>query len=729
MANDICNSRCEMCLIWKQKRDDEISPDALRRLMSDPFFSKVSHVGVTGGEPTLRKDLPDIFEAICSTLPNLKTTSIITNAIREKAVKDRVLACAAISRKYNADFSVMVSLDGLGEVHDTVRGVKGNFESAIQCIELFTASGLTTTFGCTITKSNAPYVDELLDWAEERKIYGRFRAADYIDRLYNNSVLNVIRSFDGIVGQHLGLFFYRLEHSYEKSAVAKKTYRNVRGMLAEGKRRQIGCAHHDKAVVLTSRGELLFCSPKSPNLGSVLTASPAKVYASNISKRREMIEKDCGSCIHDYPSPITFLEKVSFAREHRRRARIYDCNHLVKDARRLPAGRPATNLSSKKVLIVGWYGTETVGDKAILWAIVQRLRQRPLPPESIQLASLYPFVSGWTIREMGLKGVEVVETYTKEFEQACREVDEVVIGGGPLMDLEALNHMLYAFNSVRRNDGIAVIDGCGLGPLSNPRYVGVVQQLLRLASVVTLRDNKSVERSRSDFAITNATVVSDPAVDFVHAAVNQSSSEAEKSTPYVACFLRDWSSEYSAGRSKEEHGRVREDFNENLAKLLAHLTSALELPLRLLPMHCFDVGGDDRRFGRRLAARLRPLLGPEPGAKIEVSRLPVSPFEIVAQMKHATLNVCMRFHSVVFAETLGVPYIAIDYTGGGKIRNFLADRGKLDRLLSVTQIADGSWPSAIPQLLRVLPEERDLAGDLQYIAHRAAGPDTVAPGL
>jgi polysaccharide pyruvyl transferase WcaK-like protein len=59
----------------------------------------------------------------------------------------------------------------------------------------------------------------------------------------------------------------------------------------------------------------------------------------------------------------------------------------------------------------------------------------------------------------------------------------------------------------------------------------------------------------------------------------------------------------------------------------------------------------------------------------------------------------MRFHSVLFAETLGVPYLAIDYTEGGKIKAFLEDKGKLNRLISLTDIAKGNWKDKINKIL------------------------------
>src|SRR5437879_4680932 len=70
--NDICNSRCIMCDIWRKEPDHELTPDELRRILKDPLFGAVQYVGISGGEPTLRKDLPDIGRVLVETLPSLQ---------------------------------------------------------------------------------------------------------------------------------------------------------------------------------------------------------------------------------------------------------------------------------------------------------------------------------------------------------------------------------------------------------------------------------------------------------------------------------------------------------------------------------------------------------------------------------------------------------------------------------------------------------------------------------
>ncbi len=706
MANDICNSRCEMCLIWERKKDHEITPDELRQVLAEPLFSKVQDIGITGGEPTLRKDLSELFRVIAEKKPKVRGVSMITNAIRESEVQQRVMEGAEICQSHGIGFSVMVSLDGVGEVHDTVRGRQGNFENVIACIEAFRTAGIPVSFGATVTTSNAPFIDDLLDYAQEHNLYGRFRVAEFIDRLYNAPQSNVIRNFDAVTQYHLGLFFFRVRFEYEKDPMIQKTYASIRGMLVEGKPRTAGCPYHHSAVILTSRGELLYCSPKSPNLGSVLTPGTAtNIFFSNLSKRADLKKRHCDDCIHDYHVPETFREKAAFYFRHRRIHQTYNCNDLVRRTRRILQQRPGhinpLNLESERVLIVGWYGTETTGDKAILWGIINRLRNRSRPPKEIYLSSLYPFICEWTKHEMNLPELKIVETYGPEFEQACEMIDEVLVGGGPLMDLESLNHMLYAFAAAKRRGKIVRVEGCGIGPLNNPIYINVVREMMRLSDHIGLRDQASTKRCRDEFG-EPAECVIDPAHDYLVSLLNDPARPLKSSgvanSQSVSFFLREWPAVYAADLEQDEFCKTNVRFNNQIEQLQLYLTQQRGLQINLLPMHTFAEGGDDRVLNRRLARRLREKYG-VPANQVFVQRLPISPLETCQAMANSLFNVCMRYHSVFFAETLGTEYLAIDYTGGGKIRGFLEDCGKLDRLLTLQEVASGHWREKVDCLL------------------------------
>lgn len=308
LANDICNSKCTMCMIWKQKRDNELSPNQLTQILHDPLFKQIRYVGVSGGEPTLRSDLPELFKSICQSLPSLKGVGIITNAIQSKHVIERVQASADICEKHGIKFNLMVSLDGVGDIHDKNRGRKGNFDSALEVIKHFREkTKIPVAIGCTITKQNVWHVDELLDFCIENDIYGRFRVAEFIDRLYNEAEKDTIRNFDEDERYHLALFFYRLEQ-WEKNATYKRTYRSIRRMLYEGKPRSIACPYQSRAVVLDSRGQIMYCAPKSKILGNALNSSALSLYRGNLGERQRIRKENCKDCIHDYHAEITLQE-------------------------------------------------------------------------------------------------------------------------------------------------------------------------------------------------------------------------------------------------------------------------------------------------------------------------------------------------------------------------------------------------------------------------------------
>jgi len=122
-----CNSRCKTCNVWQRPNDDftiEEYNKTFESIGRDAFWFTFS-----GGEPTLRKDLPEMVAAAYNHCrPGI--INIPTNGIQDKIIPgriERVLQAAPTS-----EVIINLSLDGVGERHDIVRGVKGNFERAMR---------------------------------------------------------------------------------------------------------------------------------------------------------------------------------------------------------------------------------------------------------------------------------------------------------------------------------------------------------------------------------------------------------------------------------------------------------------------------------------------------------------------------------------------------------------------------------------------------------------------
>jgi MoaA/NifB/PqqE/SkfB family radical SAM enzyme len=233
-ANNICNSKCLMCNIWQQKKQIEISTNKLRSIFSDPFFSEVENVGITGGEPTLRDDLYELYMALPEVLPNFKGASFITNGLLSEKAIDVYSRINNYYLKKGFNFSGMVSIDGLDDIHNKVRGKKNAFEKTVKTLVGLNAKKIHAIACCTIVKENVYQVQDLLTWSKANKIYIRFRVAEFLNRLYNDNLKFQIRNFDNYETKHLVSFFHLLINEYEKDESIKATYNSILSILTVG---------------------------------------------------------------------------------------------------------------------------------------------------------------------------------------------------------------------------------------------------------------------------------------------------------------------------------------------------------------------------------------------------------------------------------------------------------------------------------------------------------------
>jgi MoaA/NifB/PqqE/SkfB family radical SAM enzyme len=122
-----CNSRCKTCDVWRKPNDD-MSAEEWRRVFANlgraPFY-----LTFTGGEPFLRADLCELVIAGAEAChPGVIT--IPTNGLLTKRTLDQVgQMCAAAS---HSQIGINLSLDGIGQEHDEIRNVPGNWDRAME---------------------------------------------------------------------------------------------------------------------------------------------------------------------------------------------------------------------------------------------------------------------------------------------------------------------------------------------------------------------------------------------------------------------------------------------------------------------------------------------------------------------------------------------------------------------------------------------------------------------
>ncbi|HEY5601839.1 MAG TPA: GTP 3',8-cyclase MoaA [Gammaproteobacteria bacterium] len=135
-VTDQCDLRCFYCLPERFKGFSEpdhwLSFDEIERVIRGFAELGVTRVRVTGGEPLVRKDLPNLIRRLAH-IPQLKELSLSTNGTRlDKLAHD--LKCAGVSR-------VNVSLDTLNpERFKSITG--GKLEKVLRGLMAAKAAGL-----------------------------------------------------------------------------------------------------------------------------------------------------------------------------------------------------------------------------------------------------------------------------------------------------------------------------------------------------------------------------------------------------------------------------------------------------------------------------------------------------------------------------------------------------------------------------------------------------------
>jgi len=113
-----------MCNIWKLPPGREMTPAEYGRLPET-----LRDVNVTGGEPFLRDDLTDVVGAVNEQC-HAPRIVISTNGFQYR----RIMHVAPGLMKIGRNVGIAVSLDGIGEMHDRIRGIEGGFDRVIETL-------------------------------------------------------------------------------------------------------------------------------------------------------------------------------------------------------------------------------------------------------------------------------------------------------------------------------------------------------------------------------------------------------------------------------------------------------------------------------------------------------------------------------------------------------------------------------------------------------------------
>jgi len=149
-----CDLACKHCGSRAGRaRPDELTTQEALDVVKQLAALEVMEVTLTGGEAYLRDDWATIARAVRDAG---MTCTMVTAArsLNEERAKQAVDAGVQ---------GVSISVDGLEETHDRLRGVKGSFRSALSALQHLRAVGIRTSANTQIGRSNVREIPALFD--------------------------------------------------------------------------------------------------------------------------------------------------------------------------------------------------------------------------------------------------------------------------------------------------------------------------------------------------------------------------------------------------------------------------------------------------------------------------------------------------------------------------------------------------------------------------------------
>jgi MoaA/NifB/PqqE/SkfB family radical SAM enzyme len=267
-----------MCNIWKNPThpDNEIDLETLAKLPSG-----FDYLNVTGGEPTIRRDLLDVCRVL---RPKTRTLEISTNGLHGNVLEPLV-------REF-PDIKIRISVEGFEATNNRIRGERDGFQRKMATMQtLIAAGGTDLGFATTFQDENIEEVVELYRYAENLKVEFATSALHNAFQFHKND--NFIYDRVRVARRVEGLIEAMLRSWHPKTMF--RAYLNL-GLIAKilGQDRLHACTQGTDSVFVDPWGDVYACNVRNDLLmGNLHKQSWDAIYH---GEKAEAVRTQVASC-------------------------------------------------------------------------------------------------------------------------------------------------------------------------------------------------------------------------------------------------------------------------------------------------------------------------------------------------------------------------------------------------------------------------------------------------
>jgi MoaA/NifB/PqqE/SkfB family radical SAM enzyme len=298
-----CDGRCTTCNIWKSPPGDELTLDEIRGFFQENrgLFREVESIQLTGGEPFLRDDFPEIIEAIDKCI-NGCTFWVPTNGLSPELILESTER--ALAKLRTGNLGVSVSIDGLEETHDRQRGIKGSHRLAHEAVKKLsdlkkTKPKMILSVGMTLTPENLKEAPIVQRDAYKRGADFSLRPMNVSDIYYKNDDFGTTYDKDVLYKTLRAVAKNALDqHGALRSLTTLRYLAGVQEYIETEGRRTTPCHACTESFFLDPYGDVYPCIVMNSRLGNIREKPFSEIWESEkaAETRKRISELDCPRC-------------------------------------------------------------------------------------------------------------------------------------------------------------------------------------------------------------------------------------------------------------------------------------------------------------------------------------------------------------------------------------------------------------------------------------------------
>jgi MoaA/NifB/PqqE/SkfB family radical SAM enzyme len=307
VLNDICNYKCKMCNIWKNKKIHEICFNDLKKIIFDISVFNDTHnsnnnnkitIQFIGGETLLYKDLD---KAICYASKLNINTSITTNC--SLLSKQKIIELSNVGLNH-----INLSLDSTEKkIHNYLRGNKNSYDHIINAISNLETQGKNIRLGINtiINELNLHDLKNISDFAKNTKridqIYfialekpynsnynNDWRTNSPVSYLWPKDKKIINETFDLLISQKIKN--KKIENSISQLQKYRSYYLNPETSI-----KSKGCKFGYDHLLINPQKDIYFCTQRT-DIDYIKNSKEIKIVELWNSKKAQNIRQKMENC-------------------------------------------------------------------------------------------------------------------------------------------------------------------------------------------------------------------------------------------------------------------------------------------------------------------------------------------------------------------------------------------------------------------------------------------------